>query len=190
MAVARTFSALTNRLVSASASVVAVAALGTSLYEARLNREQQRAAVWPYVAQGNTGTGSAHYARVVRNVGVGPALVRSFRVSVDGRPRRTWGDVLDALGVHVPRGGGSYSSVGRGEVLIAGQALEIFTISDSAAAVAFARAAFGGRASRLDTRICYCSLYGECWSGSSEADEPRPVDACPPAADSAKEFMR
>lgn len=183
---ARTFSALTNRLVSASASVVAVAALGTSLYEARLNREQQRASVWPYVTQGNSGLGGGFH-RLVRNAGVGPALVRSFRIRVDDKPVRSWGEVVDALGVPATATTRrwTYSSIGRGTVLTPGETLEILTISDSVGALEFFR-----RVDHMESVICYCSLYGECWSDSSEKDEPRAVDACPAAADSAGEFAR
>jgi len=31
---------------------------------------------------------------------------------------------------------------------------------------------------RLETRVCYCSLYEECWRASSEEPAPVKVDAC------------
>ena len=34
------------------------------------------------------------YSYEVRNAGVGPALVRYFRVRVDGVPRHNWGEVI------------------------------------------------------------------------------------------------
>jgi hypothetical protein len=174
---------LTNRIVSSSASLVAVIALGTSLYEARLNREQQRASVWPYVTQGNTGTYTASYARVVRNVGIGPAKVRSFQVWVRGRPRHSWREVFDA--VHAPVSGSAYLTAGlaRGMVLPPGVEVKLLAISDSAAAVVFAQ-----RLKQVDTRICYCSLYDECWADARGMEEPEPVDSCP--AEPALEFEK
>jgi hypothetical protein len=41
---------------------------------------------------------------------------------------------------------------------------------------------------RVSLRVCYCSLYGECWVNDSRAPEPERVRACPAAADSALEF--
>jgi len=183
---------LTNRIVSSSASLVALVALGTSLYEARLNREQQRATVWPYLTQGNTDLGG-HYSRLVANDGMGPALVRSFQVRARAhgapgdtvqrawRPAKRWIDVFRALGVD----GGQVmtSTMGHGRVLRAGESVTILSLSDSARS-----AAFHARVNDMETIVCYCSLYGECWSDSSEEDEPRPVDAC--AEEPALEFER
>jgi len=80
-----------------SATVVAVAALATAVYEARINRAVQRASLWPYLSEYHSRTASA-YTFNVRNVGLGPALVRSFQLRVDGRPPRPWGDVGTAAG--------------------------------------------------------------------------------------------
>jgi hypothetical protein len=174
---------LTNRIVSSSASLVAVIALGTSLYEARLNREQQRASVWPYVTQANAGTFTAHYARTVHNAGIGPAKIRSFQIWVGGRPRHGWREVFDAVRTPVSGTGYVTSGLVRGMVLSAGETVEVLTISDSAGAVAFAQ-----KLKDVDTRLCYCSLYDECWADSRAVEEPEPVAACP--ADPALEFYR
>ena len=79
-----TFSDVTNRIMSASATLIALVALGTGLYQAKLSREQAKASVWPYLISGNSG--EAGYSRIVQNVGLGPAIIGAFEVHVDNVP--------------------------------------------------------------------------------------------------------
>ena len=79
---------ITNRIVSASATIIAIAALGTAVYQAKLSRDQAAASVWPYLLQGNSGNDG--YAAIVQNLGVGPAKIGAFEVTVDGKPTTNW----------------------------------------------------------------------------------------------------
>jgi hypothetical protein len=101
--------------------------------------------------------------------------------------RRTWPEVLDAfLGQH----GGSYhfnySTLARGTVLMPGKPsilleLPLVTVGRQVHAQI--------ERGRLATRICYCSLYEECWVDESPTqDEPRPVARCD--SDPRLEFAR
>src|SRR5438034_11442380 len=78
--------------------VIAACALGVSLHEACETRLQHRLAVRPHISisfySTAKGTGWANF-----NFGLGPARTRWFEVSVDGVPRRNWGEVEDALGL-------------------------------------------------------------------------------------------
>jgi hypothetical protein len=166
---------LLDRAVSASAGLVALCALGVSLYQAILSRQQQRMSVWPYLLQYNSGRDGGYY-RVVQNAGLGPALVGWTEVRVDGTPRRTWGDVVRAL----TRTNDStlallYSSMPPGFVLLPGATHELLEIRPSPFAQALHASIDSGR---MTTRVCFCSLYRECWIASSEAREPAPVRAC------------
>ena len=82
---------ITNRIVSGSATIIAIVALATAVYQARLSRDQAKASVWPYLVQGNSSNNG--YSRIVQNVGLGPAMIRGFEVLVDGKPTRNWTDV-------------------------------------------------------------------------------------------------
>jgi hypothetical protein len=158
---------LINRILSASAGLMAVAALGTAVYSTWLTREQERMSVWPYVMQGNT-YAEGHYRLFVMNAGLGPALVRSFEVRVDGRPRKNWGEVLRSLRVVPERGSVIYGDLGRGTVLLPGQSYSILEVKDT-----LVRPLLRARAERMTTIICYCSLYRECWLEDSREAEPR-----------------
>ncbi len=166
---------LAGRIVGASAGLIALAALATAVYTAWITRQQQKMAVWPYIMQANSDSGGA-YNRLVRNAGVGPALVRSFELRIDGTPARDWDDVFRRVGWRPPPRGSLSSGLGPGSVLMPGQTISLLTISDSADWHRFRRAVVP----RLHTIACYCSLYGECWRDDSEEAEPRRA-ACPRA---------
>jgi hypothetical protein len=166
---------IVDRILSLSASIVAIAALATAVYEARINRAHQRVIVWPYVTQFNSDSGGA-YQRKVQNAGIGPALIRSFQVRVDGHVMRSWDEVLAQI-APAPAGrdsGFAYSTLATGSVLTPGSSVTLLLLTDPARARRF----HGAVDRRLETRVCYCSLYGDCWQASSQATEPAAVKAC------------
>lgn len=171
-----------DRILSLCAIVAAVAAVAVSVYEARIDRAHQRVSVWPYVSQYNSNEGGS-YLRVVSNVGLGPALVRSFQVRVDGRTVRSWSEAITALTGEPrgPRAAYTYGSLGRGHVLLPGAPYTLLRMPLQPTGQRFHQGV-----DRMSTRVCYCSLYEECWTSDSRADEPERVRACP--TDRAAEF--
>jgi hypothetical protein len=171
---------MTNRIVSASATIIAIIALATAVYQARMSRDQAKASVWPYLVQGNSGNNG--YSRIVQNVGLGPALIRGFEVLVDGKPTRNWRDAATKLGIS-PTWRGSRSTTFRaGLVVPTGGFIELLNLPDTA----------DGRMMRgvldhLQTRVCFCSLYGDCWENRSGDYDPRRVEAC--TDDPARRFI-
>lgn len=182
---------LLDRALSASAGVVALSALAVSMYQAYISRQQLRMSAWPYVVQSNTGADG--YTRIVQNVGLGPALVRSMRVEVDGRPVHEWGEFLIAgmridsatLVSRLKTSGFWTSSVRPGMVLLPGTDTKLAHSSDTTFAESLRRVFTDER--RVRVRICYCSLYDDCWISDSRALEPQKVRECP-TADPALEF--
>jgi hypothetical protein len=173
-------STIAGRILSGAAMFVALVSLGLAAYEARMTREHDMLSVWPYVSVFNTGSGGA-YTFNARNVGIGPALVQSFQVRVDGQPKRTWGEVVRSL---VGQDASIiYSSFGHGTVLLPGANVELVKLEagDVAAAVHLAVQ------KRMTARVCYCSLYRECWVLDDTKNEPpQPVSEC--QLDPAAEF--
>lgn len=169
----------TDRLLSASAGVVAVSALVVSIYQTYITREQQKMSVWPYLtlAHSQSGGDTATYEFRVGNEGVGPALVGSVEVLADRKPRGSWGAVAQAFGVSLSGGEGVqqsyYSSFHRGSVVLPGTDKMLLSMRGPAS-MTYWRAA----QTRFRMRVCYCSLYGDCWLNDSEADQPAPVPAC------------
>src|SRR5689334_7799721 len=78
------------------AAFVGLLALFVSGYTAYIQHQQVRAQVWPYLEAGNDDGNQAIY---VYNKGVGPAIVKSVQIFIDGKPQTTWAHVLIALGL-------------------------------------------------------------------------------------------
>jgi hypothetical protein len=163
-----------NALAAIVASLIGLMALIVSGYTAYVQRQQVRAQVWPYLI---VGYADVEHARIVLNKGVGPALVRTVQVFVDGKPQPDWAHVMSALGVSDKM---SYQqSTLANNVLSANEKLDILVTRDEAGYKAFREQSLD----RASTRICYCSTLGDCWmyDDHRQADEPRtqPVDRCP-----------
>ena|SRR2546423_1352939 len=175
---------LTDRIMSVSAIVAALAAVLVAAYEARINREYQRISVWPHITQSNTFVADQPYTRTVANVGIGPAMIRSVEIRVDGNICRSWNDVVPALAKRkIPNH--VYSWMHNGAVVLPGKEIPVLKIAAGDDARAFWE---GTQTDRLSIRICYSSLYGECWMSDSAHEEPTRVSQC--VSDPAKEFQQ
>lgn len=166
-------------VVGVCAVIIGVCALFVSLYETRLMRQQQRAAVLPILELGRshyvTGEDSDRWRLSLHatNVGIGPARVLDFRVTVDGRPQQTWGAAMQALlGVDgVVRYG--QSSI-NGRTLPADREIVMFDLADERYAPGIV-----SEFERLDYEACYCSVFDECWIASySGYGAHEAVEAC------------
>lgn len=146
-------------------------------YTAEIQTKQVQAQVWPWLAAGNNDNeGSIE----VTNKGVGPAIVRSAQVLVDGKPQPDWLHVLKALGtVH------TYSQATLNpNVFAPGETVPVIQFADKEDYKQF-KAAAVTHLTLID--ICYCSTLGECWMYSdrhlvgykSLAQLVKPVAQCP-----------
>jgi len=179
-----TRSDMTDRIMSVSAIVAAIAAVLVAAYEARINREYQRISVWPRLQQANSYVPGEAYLRTVSNVGVGPALIRSVEVSVDGKVCRNWRDVTLAM-IGKPMPELVYSSFHAGAVLLPDKPITVLKLPPGEDAQKFSVEAEGRR---LSIRVCYSSLFDECWLSDSFEDHPKTVGEC--RSDPAKEFQQ
>src|SRR5207302_9887258 len=84
-----------------AALIVSVSAVAVGLYEAQLQRAHDRAEVWPHI-EISTYTTLEGASLFIENTGIGPAIVKSVVVTVDGKPRENWPDVMRALGDSTP----------------------------------------------------------------------------------------
>jgi hypothetical protein len=147
------------------AALVGLLALCVSGYTAYVQRQQVRAQVWPYL---ETGLSPSKHELTLVNKGVGPALIRSVQIFVDDKPQHDWDAVYAALGLkfeHRP----PYSTIS-GVVVSAGERIEQVVFMDVDDFNLYVR-----EASRVSTRVCYCSTMNECWVRDSRATEPSRV---------------
>lgn len=85
-----------DALAAIIASLVGLLALIVAGYTAYIQRQQVRAQVWPHLDIGQSTFPPSIY---VVNQGVGPAIVRSVEVLVDGKPQPDWDHVFAAEGM-------------------------------------------------------------------------------------------
>lgn len=166
------------------AALVGMLALLVAGYTAYIQRQQVRAQVWPWLVAGNNDN---ERSIEILNKGVGPAIVRSAQVFVDGKPQPDWQHVLKALGT-VPH---TYSqSTLNPNVLTPGEKVPAIQFADEDEYRRFKSAAL----LRLTlVNICYCSTLDECWMYSDKhavgykslAQLVRPIDRCPKLPDNA-----
>ena len=168
-------------LVGISAVVIGVCALGVSLYVTSLMREEQRASVMPlvelsrsfYIDGDESGEGTFLLKLNLENVGIGPARISDFRVTVDGQAQSTWRAAINALlGEDVTA---SYvQSTINGRTVPTDRRVTMIELRDSDVARRVI-----DEFERLDFEACFCSVFDECWTTSySTFGAAEAVEAC------------
>ncbi|MDH3441129.1 MAG: hypothetical protein OEM63_10275 [Gammaproteobacteria bacterium] len=166
-------------LVDISAVVIGVCALGVSMYETSLMREEQRAAVIPILELGpsfNTSTEDPSRNRfwlIAQNVGIGPARVHDFTVTVDANPQPTWDAAMRLLAGQDERVSHSYSVI-NGRTISPDRTVRMFELSDLEL-IGDILANY----ERLEFEACFCSIFDECWTtNDSTFGVAAPVEVC------------
>jgi hypothetical protein len=163
---------------SAIAIALSVLAVVVSFSQARIAERQAHASVWPYVSIGYSmydGSDAPGFTLTVDNDGLGPAIIDSVVVSVDGVARRSWADVIAALGM--PDSMPHTTSSINGRVLPPNlnrettvQAIHLPVVDDARKVAA--------QKQRIKIEICYCSVYDECWIAEFLGARVTRVDHC------------
>ncbi len=163
----------TNLVIAVSAVVISLCALVVSYVEVSVMRADQRASVWPYLDVG-VSYSSEGFTIGATNRGLGPALVESVVVEVDGRPVRSWDEVIERL--VGPESGLDYSNTLRntinGEVLPADRELLLFSVTRGWTPM---KREMADQLNRLDWLVCYCSVYGDCWTVSRDGSRSEDI---------------
>lgn len=148
--------------VAVAALIVSVSAVAVGIYEASLQRAHDRAEVWPHVEVG-TFTTTTDATVYLENTGVGPAVINSIVVTVDGKARRNWEDVVPALfGDAAPEHFGHETVLDHS--LRAGEKVAVLALP-----AATIPPGFWDQIHRVGLTACYASVFGEHW----KLDAPR-----------------
>jgi len=175
-------------VIAVCALLISSLATGASWWQARVLQAQTQvlenqlgAQVWPYVSTNISVDGSTIKIDI-ENDGLGPAVMRSFSATVDGRSKGNFIDVLHALLGPNIRGRAkgqnlqlSLGGVGNGAVLRSGDSVNELTFKSKK----FAAPLLRGFA-RIDFSTCYCAIIpGKCWQSSVRSSrDPQPVETC------------
>lgn len=173
-----------QRLQSLLVLVIALVAIVLAAWEGLENRRHNRLSVQPRLGgEYSTGRqGDTQYVRVaVENTGLGPAVIKSFRMFLDGREvsandeanQTAWNEIIAAVatpGMQVNAhafGAGYFFPAGRESMLFEARGPKPDTGS------------LADIADRLAIDICYCSIYGSHCDRTTLATKPIDVGACP-----------
>lgn len=183
--------------IAIAALLVSAFTAATLLYQTRVIGDQFAATIWPYVSVGTTYDSNGE-AIEITNDGLGPAMIRSAQLTVDGNPVRSWNDYVRVLALDPSlrrtfegsrrafisssgRAVLSMSSVGPSTTLRPGESDQLLRISlaQDVPAGAFAKHV-------VTIELCYCSLNGACWTLHSTpgrmGSDPRAVSGCASAS--------
>lgn len=116
---------------------------------------------------------------IAQNVGIGPARVIDFWVTIDGESYTTWDAAIRVLAGAEDRVAYSMSTI-NGRTIPPDRTIEMFNLSDLEYLDAILE-----DFERVDFEACYCSVFDECWTtkmttfGASD-----PVERCARTDDS------
>ncbi|MEM9704569.1 MAG: hypothetical protein AAF850_00680 [Pseudomonadota bacterium] len=174
---------------SIAAMFIGVCALFVTWDQAQIMRKQQHAAVLPVltVDVSMSSAGDAHaFAVTLHNEGVGPAMVQSAAMTVEGQTIETWGDFAAAF-LPTPLATPANASIGTSRgVIAAGEDETVLrliwpqTPVHDAAFRMLTKRIFGPTGANSTFVVCYCSVFDRCWEigGKSEQDQPQKVPRC------------
>jgi hypothetical protein len=142
--------------IALAALVVSLSAVIVGIYEASLQRAHDRAEVWPHVeiSTFTTPEGAALY---LENTGLGPAIVNSAVVSVDGKPQKNWNEVLQTLKGSAPIHFSQTTVIDH--ALRAGDRVQMIGLANKDIPPNF-----WDWIARVSIRVCYASAFGEHWT--------------------------
>ena len=152
-----------DALAAIIAALIGLLALCVSGYTAYIQRQQVRAQVWPYLGWEYS---SVFHHYTWTNEGVGPAIVKSVQVLVDGKPQQDWKSVRHTL--QIPPFPFNQSTLNR-EVLSPGQTLKWIVFKQETDYENFSRAV---DQAKVEFKVCYCSTLGDCWTLRSGGKTP------------------
>jgi hypothetical protein len=160
-----------ERWVSIVAVVVSFCALGLAFYSGHQTRLHNRLSVQPRLTIDFVYTLEGAGFKLV-NEGLGPAIIGTFVVSVDEKPRRTWDAAAEALGVkpvttlwRIPYPDTAW--------LVGDPQPRVYWIPKSPASDLLIK-----QSPRVSISVCYCSMYGECWLKTRNAGPPEEMGSC------------
>lgn len=176
-----------------SAFVVSLASLWLTVHNARTMERLVTSNSYPNIDfsygnqfdfQDGRGLRNALYLSL-DNTGVGPARLRSVELSYGGKPAANLRAVLEICCTPEPAGAlpkTNYWSSGdmRGAMVPAGKQVNLFAWPEAQGDPRWARMA--EIRDQIGIRVCYCSVFEECYSRDRDRHEPVRVRTCPAPA--------
>ncbi len=168
-------------------SIIAICALlisavtgGAIVYQTRIIQSQYAATIWPYLSVDTNVVDPRHVNVVVTNDGLGPALIRSAQLVVDGHRVPSWENFTALLSKGLPPGSARFgsSTINASTTIRPGDTHSLIAVS--------LRPSVSPKVlkeHRVELKFCYCSLNDSCWTlhavpGTVTGEYPQRVASC------------
>lgn len=154
-------------LLAIMAVLISVLTLVVYIYQSNLMKQQQKMSVWPYLSFGPS-WGEDYLKLSLINKGIGPAIIKDFQFTMNGSELSGVQEIMTSLPDSLQTAF-TYSSVWKGQVIMAGETISLLTINDPKT-IQHLLELFKTQDFLLE--ICYSSVYGDTWvaSGMSVAE--------------------
>jgi hypothetical protein len=166
-------------------SVITASVLG---YQTHVVEEQYAATIWPYLSVDTAH--AEHQLRIaLTNNGLGPALIGSAQLIIDGKPAPGWTTLADLFrrdpafsSLRHKEISNTTSSVDESTTIRPGDSLPLFNVAVSNTVPQELL-----RKHTIALQFCYCSLNDRCWTlsatvGARRSPHPSRVRACTQSA--------
>ena len=175
---AKRFSWNSDMVVSICAMVISLFTLVVFVYQTNLMRKQQYLSVMPYLSIVNSGTGTANFAVLLTNDGLGPAFVESNNIIYKDKTYEM--DLPDFLNKHVPDLDTVqffYSNIYPGRMIPPGETIKIIEFRGNQEDVSVFYQVMDTLGAQLDFELIYRSIYEERWSLGTESNIPTKLNS-------------
>ncbi len=164
-------------LIAISALFISALTAAASLYQTHVIADQLSSSVWPYLGFSVSKTAGGELSLAVENNGLGPAIIRTVELNVDGKPIH---DLATFFALAKGKGPsmhilGTFRSLSPGDVVRPGELRTLIDVKS----VAFVPL-IASLLPRAELDVCYCSLLEQCWTIRSDAptDYPEKTGRC------------
>jgi len=167
------------------AVLISFLALMTSRAQIKMNQETQKASVMPVIDidMGYLRRDENRWFEVtLNNVGAGIAYIQSVTPTINNEPAAEYQAFEDAVMNRRMRGWATLTEKPATGYLRAGESVTPISYRFSATnreIDAYLRGQFGTPFENLDIKVCYCSVFEDCWTVSYvDRKRPQPVSNC------------
>ncbi len=179
--------------IAIAALLVSTLTAATLLYQTRVISQQYAATIWPYVSTEGDVSPDGRSLRLV-NDGLGPALIQSAQLIVDGKNAPGWNNYFNAilkdqetrayfaqmradmLAGKAFYGSMATSTIGPGTTIRPGDSMQLMKMDLPGAPMQTIQH------HTIGLKLCYCSLNDSCWLLDTTIvktpQETRPVATC------------
>jgi len=140
-----------------SAVLLGVVALVIGAYQAKVSSDQRAASVWPYLSVSRFSLEGQEYGFTLTNKGVGPALIKSMEVTVNGKNVPGWSSAFRAMlneKIDIPS---IYSSTNKAVVAVQ-EKIKMVDLKNKEIIKKVQ-----STEDNIEIKICYCSIFKDCW---------------------------